>query len=318
MIYRFAEWLVVDLFGLSMDSRLGQSVHFFIYDTTKIILLLATMVFVISYIRSFFPPERTKRFLTGKNEYVGNTLAALLGVVSPFCSCSTVPIFIGFLEAGVPLGVTFSFLISSPIVNEVSLVMLFGLFGWKIALLYMFSGVVIAIFAGIFIGKLKLENQVEEYVYHIQSIPEEAATIEMITWKERARDSWDNVKDILSRVWIYVMIGIGIGAVIHGYAPEDLLVRYAGKDNFFAAPIATLIGVPLYSNAVGSIPVIEALLEKGVAIGTALSFMMAMTALSLPEVILLRKVIKPKLIGYFLGIVSLSIVGIGYLFNAIL
>lgn len=319
MLSSLAEWIVRDLFNLSMESDMGKSIHFFIYDTAKILLLLAVMVFIITYIRSYFPPEKTKRWLTGRNEYAGNVLAALLGVVSPFCSCSTVPIFIGFIEARIPLGVTFSFLISSPIVNEVSLVMLFSLFGLKISLLYMLSGVTIAIFSGILIGKLKFENQVEEYVYQIRPFQQETAgTIDVLSWQDRIKDASCHVQDIIKRVWLYIIIGIGIGAAIHGYAPENFLVNYAGKDNFLAVPLATLVGVPLYSNAVGSIPVIEALIDKGVAVGTALSFMMAITALSLPEVILLRKVIKPKLIGYFLGIVSLAIVGTGYLFNIIL
>lgn len=315
MINDFATWVVSNIFNLSIETKLGGSIHFFIYDTLKILLLLIVMIFIISYIRSYFPPEKAKKLLSGKKKYIGNVVAALLGVVSPFCSCSTVPIFIGFVEAGVPLGVTFSFLISSPIVNEVSIVMLLSLFGVKTAVIYIITGVVIAIVAGIIIGKLKLESQVEEYVYQTKMGDSE---IEKLTWKGRLVFSLDNVKDTVKRIWIYLIISIAIGAAIHGYAPEDLLVKYAGSDNLFAVPIATLLGVPLYSNAVGTLPIIDALIGKGVAIGTALAFMMAITALSLPEVILLRKVIKPKLIAYFLGIVSLAIIFTGYLFNIIL
>lgn len=314
MLNNFASWVVTSLLNISLETKLGESIHFFIYDTLKILLLLVVMIFLISYIRSFFPPEKAKQWLSGKRKYAGNVLASLLGVVSPFCSCSTVPIFIGFVEARVPLGVTFSFLISSPIVNEVSIVMLLSLFGVKTAVIYIVTGVIIAIVAGIIIGKLNLENQVEEYVYEVKMGED---VIEKLTWKDRVIFSLENVKDTVKRIWIYLVISIAIGAAIHGYAPEDLLVEYAGSDNLFAVPIATLIGVPLYSNAVGTLPIIDALIDKGVAIGTALAFMMAITALSLPEVILLRKVIKPKLIAYFLGIVTVAIIFTGYLFNII-
>lgn len=315
MVDKFSEWLIEDVFNLSLDTKLGDSLNFFVSDTIEILLLLMVLVFVISFIRSYFPPEKTRNWLSGKKKYFGNFFAALLGVVSPYCSCSTVPIFIGFIEAGVPLGVTFSFLISSPIVNEISIVMLFSIFGLKTTLIYILSGVTIAVIAGIIIGKLKLENQVEDYVYkiHMKDI-----IITKPSLKDRINSSLANVKDIVKRIWLYLLIGIGIGAAIHGYVPEDLLVKYAGEDNIFAVPLATLLGVPLYSNAVGTIPIIEALLDKGVAIGTALAFMMAITALSLPEAILLRKVIKPKLIAYFFGIVTISIIFTGYLFNMIL
>lgn len=315
MFEQLATWLVVEVMGLDVTSRLGGALHFFIYDTTKILALLAVMIFAISYIRSYFPPEKVKIWLQGKRKGVASVLAALLGVVSPFCSCSTVPLFIGFVEAGIPLGITFTFLISSPIVNEISLVMLFSIFGWKIATLYVFVGVILAIIAGWIIGRLKMEDQVEEYVYNIRM---GEAAIEEKTWRDRIVFAKDNVVETVLKIWLYLFIGIGIGAFIHGYAPEELLVKYAGEDNLFAVPVATALGVPLYSNAVGSLPIIEALMNKGVAAGTALAFMMAITALSFPEMVLLRKVIKPKLIGVFAGVVSIGIMLIGYGFNIIL
>lgn len=293
------------------------AVDFFFYDTMKIFLMLSVIIFIVSIIRSFFPPERTKKLLgEGKTRgFLGNIFAALLGIVTPFCSCSAVPVFIGFIEAGVPLGVTFSFLISSPMVNEVALVMLWGLFGWKIALLYIATGVSIAIIAGIIIGKLKMEKQVEEYVYTIRMGDVE---IDIPTWKQRFIDGWNYVLEILKKIWPYVLIGIGIGAVMHGWAPEGWLAKYAGKDNPFAVFIAVLIGIPLYSNAAGTIPIVKELTRLGMPMGTALSFMMAVTALSLPEIIILRKVIKPKLLAVFVGIMAISIIFIGYLFNMVL
>lgn len=311
-----ADWLVEDIFGLSAASKLGGAVHFFIYDTTKILALLAGMIFIISYIRSYFPPEKVKIWLQGRRKGVASVLAALFGVVSPFCSCSTVPLFIGFVEAGIPLGITFTFLISSPIVNEISLVMLFSIFGWKIAIIYVAFGVILSIVAGVIIGRLRLEKYVEAYVYNIK-MGEHAAT-EELTVKDRLEIAKDNVVETIKKIWVYILIGIGIGAFIHGYAPEDLLVKYAGEGNPFAVPVAVLLGVPLYSNAVGSLPIIEALMQKGVAAGTALAFMMAITALSLPEMILLRKLMKPQLIGVFVGVVSIGIILIGYGFNIIL
>lgn len=314
MIQGLADLIVYRLLGLAPGSRLGGALNFFIYDSIKIIVLLALMIFGISLIRSFFPPERTKKILSRYNEYVGNVLAAILGIITPFCSCSSVPIFIGFVESGVPLGVTFSFLISSPLVNEVSAVMLVALFGWKLAGLYVLSGVVIAVIGGILIGRLHLEHLVEEYVYKIKM---GEGYIQQLTWRDRAQFAWTNVRDIVRRIWLYVLIGVGVGAAIHGYAPQDLLTRYAGSGSPLAVPVAVAIGIPLYSNAVGTIPIAQALIGKGVGIGTALAFMMAVTALSLPEMIILRKVLKPKLIGIFVGIVGVSIILIGLLFNAV-
>ena len=309
------DWLTYDVAGLSAKSHLGSAINFFIYDTVKIFFLLAVIIFAVAIIRSFFPPEKTKRILASKNQYVGNVLAALLGIVTPFCSCSAVPLFIGFVEAGVPLGVTFSFLISSPMVNEVALIMLWGMFGWRIAAIYIVSGLVVAIFGGIVIGRLKLEREVEEYVYKVK-VGE--GQVDYLGWKERLEYARDYVFEITGKVWPYVLVGIAIGGFIHGYAPENFLLKYAGPGNPFAVPIAVLIGVPLYSNAAGTIPIVKVLMDKGMAIGTALSFMMAVTALSLPEMIILRRVLKPKLIAIFAGIMSVTIIFIGYLFNAIL
>ena len=315
MIKVFADWLVYQIFKLNPESRLGESINFFVYDTIKILFMLAIIIFVVSIIRSFFPPEKTKKILSHKAEFVGNVLAAFLGVVTPFCSCSAVPVFIGFVEAGVPLGVTFSFLISSPMVNEVALLLLWGLFGWKIASIYIISGLLVAIVGGIIIGRLKLEHLVEEYVYQIKV---KDCSVNKLSWKERVQYAVSYSKEILSRVWPYVLMGIGIGAFIHGYAPENFLARFAGRENPFAVPLAVLIGVPLYSNAAGTIPIVKALMEKGMAVGTVLAFMMAVTALSLPEMIILRKVLKPRLIGIFISIIAVAIMFVGYLFNIIL
>lgn len=333
MFNQLATWLVVDVLNMELTSRLGGALHFFIYDTTKILFLLAVMIFAISFIRSFFPPEKVKEWLEGRRKGVASVMAAFLGVLSPFCSCSTVPLFIGFVEAGIPLGITFTFLISSPIVNEISLVMLFSIFGWKVALIYVLAGITLAIVAGAIIGKLKMEKHVESYVYEIAAGNEEVnmqgrdnrtltekikAVFSREELKERTIFAARNVVETIQKMWLYLLIGIGIGAFIHEYAPQDLLVKYAGEGNFFAVPIATIIGVPLYSNAIGALPIVEALLNKGVGPGTALAFMMAITALSLPEIILLRKVIKPKLIAVFVGVVTSGIILIGYGFNAIL
>jgi hypothetical protein len=315
MIYEPVRLLVEQVFGLSIDTHLGASIHFFIYDSIKILLLLSVMIFAISLVRSFFPPEKTRKLL-GNVRGVGAHLAAsLLGIVTPFCSCSSVPIFIGFVEAGIPLGVTFSFLITSPIVNEIALALLFGLFGWRIAGIYVGAGVIIGTLGGIIIEQLDLTHLVEDYVYEMEvgqtDVPER-------TWSDRLEFAKVNVRDIVSRIWLFVVVGIGIGAVVHGYVPEGLLAQYAGKDNPLAVFVGVALGIPLYSNAVGTIPIVEALIGKGVAVGTALSFMMAVTALSLPELVILRKVIQPRLIGIFVSITGISIVLVGYLFNIII
>lgn len=311
-----ADLITYDLIGLSPRSRLGQAVNFFVYDVPKVLLLLVVVVFVVALIRSFFPPERTRAYLSHTRLYVGNVTAALLGIVTPFCSCSAVPLFIGFVESGVPLGVTFTFLVASPMVNEVALVLLLGLFGPKIAALYLVSGLTIAIVSGIMIGKLGLEHWVEEYVYRIRM--GEAAPAPQMGWSERLVYARGYVKEIVGKVWPYVVVGIGIGAFMHGYVPDDFLADYAGPDNPFAVPLAVLIGVPLYANAAGVVPLVSVLTDKGMAMGTVLAFMMAVVALSLPEAIILRKVLKLKLVAVYFCVNTLGIIATGYLFNAVL
>lgn len=315
MLKQFADYIVYQLLGLVPGTHLADALDFFIYDTIKIFLLLTTIIFVVAIIRSHFTAERTRRLLSHRAEYVGNILAALLGIVTPFCSCSAVPLFIGFVEAGVPLGVTFSFLVSSPMVNEVALILLFGLFGWKVALLYVVTGVTIAIVSGIVIGKLRMERYVQDYVYKMKV---GAGADQPMTWSERFAYAKEYTLSLLKKIWPYILIGIGIGGFIHGYAPEGFLLKYAGPDNPLGVPVAVLIGVPLYSNAAGVIPIVQALMEKGMAIGTVLAFMMAVTALSLPEAIILKNVLKMRLLLTFFGIVAVAIICVGYLFNAVL
>jgi hypothetical protein len=312
----FSKYVVYDLFKLTPNTSLSGAFEFFIYDTIKIFLLLMVIIFAISLVRSFFPPEKTRKILARKREFIGNIVAALLGVVTPFCSCSAVPLFIGFVEGGVPLGVTFSFLISSPMVNEVAIVLLWGLFGWKVTAIYIGTGLCVAIASGYIIGKLNLEKWVEEYVYTMHM--GEGAELAPLTFRDRIDYARSNTKEILGKIWFYVIIAIGIGGFIHGYVPEDFLVRYAGPGNIFAVPIAVLLGVPLYSNAAGVIPIIYALMQKGLTLGTTLAFMMAVTALSLPEMIILRKVLKIRLLAVFAGIMTVAIMAVGYLFNAIM
>lgn len=314
-IQMFADWLIYNVFGIAKDSSLGSALNFFVFDSIKIFILLLIIIYAITFIRSFFPPERTRKILA-KNKgstFVGHVLAALLGIVTPFCSCSAVPLFIGFVEAGIPIGVTFSYLIAAPMVNEVALGMLYGLFGWKIALIYIASGEIIAIVSGMIFGKMKLEKYVEGYVYEIKVNAE--LNLPDPTMKERLMDSWNFTRDLIKKICIYVIIGIGIGGVMHGWIPAGALAQYAGKDNPFAVFVAVAIGVPLYSNAAGVIPLVSELTRAGVAIGTALAFMMAVTALSIPEMILLRRVLKPKLLAIFIAIVALGIVFTGYMFN---
>ena len=309
------ENMTFDRMGLSRGTPLGEAVNFFIYDSVKIVLLLTVIVFVIAVIRSYFSPERTRALLAHRRQYVGNVLAALLGIVTPFCSCSAVPLFIGFVESGVPLGVTFSFLVSSPMVNEVALILLWGLFGAKVALLYVGTGVLVAVVSGVIIGQLKMEKYVQDYVYQMKL---GAAGSVSPSFRQRLADARYYTWDLLKKIAPYVLVGVGVGAFIHGYAPEDFLAVHAGRGNPFAVPLAVLIGVPLYSNAAGMIPVVQALMGKGLPIGTALAFMMAVTALSFPEAVILKKVLKMRLLLTFFGIVALAIVGVGYLFNAVL
>ena len=311
-----ANWITYNALGLSATSKLGASLDFFLFDVPKVLILLAVVIFFVAVIRSFFPPEKTKKLLSHSRLYGGNIAAALLGIVTPFCSCSAVPLFIGFVESGVPLGVTFSFLVASPMINEVAVILLLGLFGWQIAALYVVSGLLIAITSGIIIGKLGLESWVEDYVYEIRM--GEAGKLPEQTWRERLAYAVGYVKEIVGKVWPYVVVGIGIGAVMHGYVPNDFLVKYAGPGNPLAVPLAVLIGVPLYSNAAGVVPIVGVLIAKGVSVGTALAFMMAVVGLSLPEAIILRKVLKPKLIALYFGINAVGIVAIGYLFNLVI
>lgn len=316
MIKAFADWLTYTVFKMTANTHLADAVNFFVYDTIKIILMLTVIIYIVSIIRSFFPPEKVKKLLAQKSEFVGNILASLLGIVTPFCSCSAVPVFIGFLEAGVPLGVTMSFLIASPMINEVALVLLWGLFGAKIALIYIGVGMFVAITAGYILGKIPaVEKMVEDYVWEIRM---GEVTLPELTWKDRFEQADDHTKDILKRVILYVILGIGVGAVIHGYAPIDFVAKYAGRDNPFAVPLAVLIAIPLYSNAAGTIPIVQALMGKGMPLGTVLAFMMAITAISFPEMVILRKVLKVKLLVIFTAIMTVAIIMVGYLFNAIL
>lgn len=312
----FATWFTYSMLPLARGSHLGSAVEFFVFESPKVLLLLTLIVFGVGIVRSFFTPERTRMILSGRRESTGNVLAALLGIVTPFCSCSAVPLFIGFVTTGVPLGVTFSFLVAAPMVNEVALVLLFGLFGWKVAGLYLVTGLIIAIVSGWVIGRLRMEKQVENWVYTTRS--GEAALEEKLDWPARIRAGWDAVKDIVGRVWFYVLIGIAVGAGIHGYVPENFMASIMGKDAWWSVPLAVLLGVPMYSNAAGIIPIVQALLGKGAALGTVLAFMMAVIALSLPEAIILRKVLKPRLIATFFGVVALGIMLVGYLFNWIM
>ncbi len=316
MIQAFADWLTYEVFGISATTHLGSAVNFFVYDTIKIILMLTVIIFIVALIRSYFPPEKVWKLLARRNEFVGNIFASLLGIVTPFCSCSAVPVFIGFLESGVPLGVTLSFLIASPMINEVALVLLWGLFGAKIALIYIGTGLAVSITSGIILGRIPaVEKMVEDYVWEIRMgevvLPE-------LTWRDRLSIASEHTKDILRRVAVYVVIGIGIGALIHGYAPIELVAKYAGRDNPLAVPLAVIIAIPLYSNAAGTIPIVQALMGKGMPLGTVLAFMMAITAISFPEMVILRKVLKVKLLVIFAALLTISIIIVGYLFNAII
>jgi uncharacterized protein len=311
-----ADWITYGLLGLEKGSQFASALDFFLYDVPKVLILLAVVIFAVSIIRSFFPPERTRKMLSHTNLFGGNVAAALLGIVTPFCSCSAVPLFIGFVESGVPLGVTFSFLVASPMINEVAIILLGGLFGWQIAGIYIVSGLFIAITSGIIIGKLGLESWVEPYVYEIRV--GDAGEQEKPTWPERLTYARDYVVEIVGKVWPYVVVGIAIGAVMHGYVPDDFLAKYANAGNPLAVPLAVLIGVPLYGNAAGIVPLVGVLTQKGVSMGTSLAFLMAVVGLSLPEAIILKKVLKPKLIAVYFGVNAVGIVSIGYLFNFIL
>ena len=309
---------LLGLTGLDRATRLGEALHFFFYDTPKVLLLLTGIVFVMGIVQTFFAPERTRALLSGRREGIGNVLAATLGIVTPFCSCSAVPLFIGFLSAGVPLGVTFSFLVSAPMVNEIALALLFGLFGWKVAGLYLALGLIVAIVSGFVIGRLDMERHLEDWV---QAIPRGMASPsgeDALPWVQRFEAGRAHVREIVGRVWPYVLAGIAVGAGIHGYVPEDFMASIMGREAWWSVPVAVLLGVPMYSNAAGIIPVVEALLGKGAALGTVLAFMMSVIALSAPEMIILRRALKPRLIATFAGVVACGILIVGYVFNLLI
>jgi uncharacterized membrane protein YraQ (UPF0718 family) len=314
----FSLWFTYSLLGLREGGRLASAVEFFVFEAPKVLLLLTVVVFGVGIVRSFFTPEHTRRILAGRRETVGNGLAALLGVVTPFCSCSAVPLFIGFVTSGVPLGVTFSFLISAPMVNEVALVLLFGLFGWKVAALYAGTGLVIAFLAGWVIGRLHLERWVEPWVLELTRAKEETAEEPRLSWGDRIRFGRDALKDIVGRVWPFVLAGIAVGAAIHGYVPQNFMASIMGREAWWAVPLAVLFGIPMYSNAAGIVPVVQALLGKGAALGTVLAFMMSVIGLSFPEMVILRKVLKVPLLVVFASVVGLGIMIVGYIFNAVL
>lgn len=314
-----ARWLVTSVFGLPLDSHLGASVHFFFYDVPKVMTLLLGISFLVGTLQTWLRPESVRRWLGGRRTLFGNVLAASVGIVTPFCSCSAVPLFIGFLKGGVPLGVTFSYLISAPMVNEVAVALLWGLFGFRVTAIYVAFGVTLAIAAGFLIGTLRLEKWVEPFIWQIPAVDGGAEVVAPgMTFQERMREGWRSSREIFATVWPYIVLGIGVGAGIHGYVPEDLIARWAGPRNAFAVPIAVLAGVPLYANVAGVLPVTEALAGKGLPMGTVLSFTMAVTALSLPEMIILRKVLRPQLLAVFIAIMTAGIIGVGYLFNALM
>ena len=312
-----ADWASFTLLGLERGSQLGDAVAFFLLDVPKVLLLLLGIVTAVTLVRGFFPPERVRSALAGRGVLAGTVAAASFGIVTPFCSCSAVPLFIGFVESGIPLGVTFAFLISSPMVNEVALVLLWGLFGPGIALVYMAAGLAVAILGGLLIGRLRMERYVEDYVWALQGTGGSSIQISL-TWAERLSDAWQYTRDLVRKIAPYLLIGIGIGALIHGYVPTELVASIGGRSNPFAVPIVVLIAIPLYSNAAGTIPIVQALLGKGMPLGTTLAFMMAITAISLPEFIILKKVIKTPLIAVFATIVTTGILFVGYLFNALI
>ncbi len=310
----FVDYLTYDL--LHLEGHLGEAINFFIYDTVKIWFLLITIIFVVSYLRTHFNTEYVRAHLQGKSQLYGNILAALFGIITPFCSCSAIPLFLGFIQARIPIGVTFSFLISSPMNNEIAIALLFGLFGWKVTVIYIGFGLLVAIIGGYVIGRLNMEKYVLMDVKPMEGELEEVKI--QLSFRQRVKEAWDYTIDIFKNIWLYVLIGVGIGAVIHGYIPADFIAKYAGADNPFAVLIAVIMGIPMYSNAAGVMPLVEVLTGKGMLLGTALSFMMAVTALSLPEAMILKKILHIKLIATFFGIVGTGIIAIGYLFNAIL
>ncbi|MCX6178652.1 MAG: permease [Chlorobiales bacterium] len=322
MLYSNLELIASQLLqitGISRTNRFGEALYFFIYEVPKVLLLLTAVVFLMGVIHTFISPERTRALLSGRRTGVGNLMAATLGIVTPFCSCSAVPLFIGFLQAGIPLGVTFSFLISAPMINEVALALLFGMFGWKVALLYTAMGLAVAIVAGMVIGKLRMEGYLEDWVQKLQESRISAETdVEAMSWPLRIHEGVKHVRDIVGKVWLYIVLGVGLGAGIHGYVPENFMASLMGKSVWWSVPVAVLIGVPMYSNAAGILPVVQALLGKGAALGTVMAFMMSVIALSAPEMIILRKVLKPRLIVVFASVVATGIMLVGFVFNLVL
>jgi uncharacterized protein len=311
------DWLVDKVLELEKGKHLTESVRFFVFEFPKVLLLLVLIIFFVGIMRSFFSPERTRKMLEGKSTISGNILASMLGIVTPFCSCSAIPLFLGFVESGVPLGVTFSFLIAAPMINEVAVILLFGMFGWKVAVIYVLTGLLIAIIAGYIIGKLKLEHWVQDWVYSTK-FSNSADADEKLTLSGRIHYGYLAVKEIVGKVWIYVAVGIAVGATAHGFVPEEFMASLMGKSAWYSVPLSVLIGIPLYSNAAGIVPIVSVLIEKGAALGTSLAFMMAVIGLSLPEMIILKKVLKLPLILTFIGIVAAGILMVGYLFNYIL
>jgi uncharacterized protein len=310
------DWLIDTVFGLKKGAHLTEALRFFIFEFPKVLMLLALIIFFVGILRSYFTAERTRKALEGKSTFMGNIMASLLGIVTPFCSCSAIPLFLGFVESGVPLGVTFSFLIAAPMINEVAVILLYGMFGWKVAAIYIGTGLAIAILAGWIIGKLKLEHWVEEWVYATK-LGETDDEEEKITFSQRISMGYDAVKEIVGKVWLYVALGILVGAGAHGYVPQEFMASLMGKSAWYSVPLSVLIGIPLYSNAAGIVPIVSVLIEKGASLGTALAFMMSVIALSLPEMIILRKVLKMPLILTFIAIVGGGIMIVGFLFNYI-
>jgi uncharacterized membrane protein YraQ (UPF0718 family) len=310
-----ANWLINQVFHMKEGAHLTESVRFFVYEVPKVMLLLVLVVYVVGIIRSFFSAEKTRKKLEGKPLFLGNVLGSVLGIATPFCSCSAIPLFLGFVEAGIPIGVTFSFLIAAPMINEVALVLLAGLFGWKVAVIYVFTGLLVAIFAGFIIEKLKLHKYVAEWVYQVKSQQQNNVIEQRLTFSDRLDAGFESVKEIVGKIWIFILIGIAVGAGAHGYVPDAYLSDVLGSDKWYALPLAIVVGIPLYSNAVGVIPIVSVMIEKGITLGTALAFMMSVIGLSLPEVIILKKVLKWQLIAIFIGVVAIGIVLVGLVFN---
>jgi len=316
-LHQAVNYVIGHIFNLPSGTHLTETLRFFLFETPKVLLLLVLIIFGVGIVRTWFTPEKTRKVLEGRSLFTGNVLASLLGIVTPFCSCSAIPLFLGFVEAGVPLGVTFSFLIAAPMINEVALVLLIGLFGWKVAVIYVGTGLIIAILAGWILGKLGLEKFVADWVYTVKA--SQSAELEVkTTFYDRINSGYDAVKEIVGKIWIYIIIGIAVGAGAHGYVPRDFMSNLLGKGNWYGVPLAILIGVPMYSNAAGIIPIVSVLIEKGGSLGTALAFMMSVIALSLPEIIILKKVLKWQLIATFVGIVTVGILIVGFVFNTIM